>query len=109
MCTWHYLLLAVKNVQIQKPGDHKMTGGGEGDQATKPNSKPEDILKLVMTAGDEKPNQPINRTRQPSKQGQAGKPYECEHNPCIHALMVLQYFYKLNCCNLCMTHYTTNT
>lgn len=96
-------------MQIQKPGDHKMTGGGEGDQATKPNSKPEDILKLVMTAGDEKPNQPINRTRQPSKQGQAGKPYECEHNPCIHALMVLQYFYKLNCCNLCMTHYTTNT
>ena len=99
MSTWHYLLLAVENVWIQKP-DHKMTGG-EGDQNTQPNYKPEDLLKLVMTAGEEKANlSPVNRTRQSSKQAQAGNPDECEHNHvCMQCIlvMVLQYGY---CCTL---------
>jgi len=65
--------------------DHKVTG--EGDRNTQPNYKPEDLLKLVMTAGEEKANlSPVNRTRQSSKQAQAGNPDECEHNPCMHAM-----------------------
>ena len=94
----YYLLLAVENVQIRKPKEHK---GGEGDRSTQPNYKPEDILKLVMTAGEEKANlSPVNRTRQSYKQAQAGNPDECEHNHvCMQCIlvMVLQYGY---CCTL---------
>ena len=86
MSAWYYLLLAVENVWVQKPEDHKVTGG-EGDRNTQPNYKPEDLLKLVMTAGEEKANlSPVNRTRQSSKQAQAGNPDECEHNPCMHVM-----------------------
>jgi len=83
------LLLAVENVQNQKTG-RKMTEGDESDFSTQRMYKPEDALKLVMTAGEEpsqkgKPNHsPLNRTRLTSKQLLAGKPDECEHNPCMH-------------------------
>jgi len=97
MSTWYYLLLAVENVQIRKPKEHK---GGEGDRSTQQNYmyKPEDLLKLVMRAGEEKANlSPVNRTRQSSKQAQAGKPDEREHNLCMHGdgIAVYGYCYTL--------------
>jgi len=85
----YYLLLAVENVQNQKTG-RKMTEVDESDLSTQRMYKPEDALKLVMTAGEEpsqkgKPNHsPLNRTRLTSKQLQAGKSDECEHNLCMH-------------------------
>ena len=68
-----------------------MTEGDESDSRTQRMYKPEDALKLVMTAEEPsqkgKPNHsPLNRTGLTSKQLQAGKPDECEHNPCMHVM-----------------------
>lgn len=65
--------------------------GGDGDLTTQQMNKPEDMLELVMTAGEDlsqkgNPNHsPLNRTRLPSEQLQGGKPDECEYNP-IHVM-----------------------
>ena len=52
--------MADRKARVQK----SITNGGEGVQKQRANTKPEDLLKLIMTA-DELHSQPQNRTRLP--------------------------------------------
>ena len=79
----------------QKPSDDDqltMTDYAEGEQDSRPNNKPEDLLELIMTADefqkpDESPKKssnisPQNKTKlsQQTNQPPTDKPTECKHN-----------------------------
>ena len=81
----------------QKPSDDDlltMIDHAEGEQDSRPNNKPEDLLELIMTADElQKPEEspkkssnisPQNETKlsQQTNQPPTDKPTECKHNIC---------------------------
>ena len=79
----------------QKPSDDDqltMIDHAEGEQDSRPNNKPEDLLELIMTADEfQKPDEsqkkssnisPQNKTKlsQQTNQPPTDKPTECKHN-----------------------------
>ena len=92
----------------QKPSDDDqltMTDHAEGEQDSRPNNKPEDLLELIMTADEfQKPEaspkkssniSPQSETKlsQQTNQPPTDKPTECKHNIlcCMNHIAIKRY------------------
>ena len=85
-----------------------MTDYAEGEQDSRPNNKPEDLLELIMTADElQKPEKspkkssnisPQNETKlsQQTNQPPTDKPTECKHNICCDRIAIKRYIYIIS-------------
>ena len=108
--------IAAEDVADRETGDQKpsdddqltMTDYARGEQDSRPNNKPEDLLELIMTADEfQKPEEsskknsnisPQNETKlsQQTNQPPTNKPTECKHNICcmnhIDRIAIKRYY-----------------